>query len=56
MDDIKAIDGLILNDYNIFQLVAVTVGGEPVCGEADVMVIDRGSPRAAGDRRSSSAD
>jgi len=56
MDDIKAIDGLILNDYNIFQLVAVTVGGEPVCGEADVMVIDRGSARATGGRRSSNAE
>jgi len=43
MDEIKAIDGLILNDYNVFQLVGVTVSGEPVCGESEVMVIDRGS-------------
>ncbi len=43
MDDIKAIDGLILNDYNTFQLVAATVGGDPICGEADVMIIDRGT-------------
>ncbi len=43
MDEIKAIDGLILNDYNVFQLVGVTVSGEPVCGETEVMVIDRGS-------------
>lgn len=43
MDDIKAIDGLVLNDYNTFQLVAVTVDGDPVCGEAEVMVIDRGA-------------
>lgn len=56
MDDVKAIDGLILNDYNIFQLVAVTVGGEPVCGEVDVMVIDRGSARAAAGLRSSNAE
>jgi len=42
MDDIKAIDGLVLNDVNTFQLVAVTVTGEPICGEADVMIIDRG--------------
>jgi len=56
MDDIKAIDGLVLNDYNTFQLVAVTVSGDPVCGEADVMVIDRGSARAAGNRQSSSAE
>ncbi len=52
MDDIKAIDGLILNDYNTFQLVAVTVSGEAVCGETDVMVIDRGSIPSA--RRNSS--
>lgn len=56
MDDIKAIDGLVLNDYNTFQLVAVTVGGDPVCGEAEIMVIDRGSARAAGGRQSSSAE
>ncbi len=47
MDEIKTIDGLILNDYNTFRLVAVTVGGEPVCGEAEVMIIDRGT-RAEG--------
>ncbi len=56
MDDIKAIDGLVLNDYNTFQLVAVTVGGDPVCGEVEVMVIDRGSAKAAGSRQSSSAE
>ncbi len=43
MDDIKRIDGLILNDYNTFQFVAETTQGEPICGETDVMVIDRGS-------------
>jgi hypothetical protein len=42
MDDIKAIDGLVLNDYNTFQLIGATVDGELVCGEADVMIIDRG--------------
>lgn len=56
MDDIKAINGLVLNEYNTFQLVAVTVSGDPVCGEADVMVIDRGSAMAAGNRQSSSAE
>ena len=43
MDDIKTIPGLILNDYNTFLFVGTTVGGDPVCGEADVMVIDRGT-------------
>lgn len=49
MDDIKAIDGLVLNDYNTFQLVAMTLGGDPICGEAEVMIIDRGArPTRAG--------
>lgn len=56
MDDIKSIDGLVLNAPNTIQLVAVTVSGDPVCGEAEVMVIDRGSARASGNRRSSSAE
>jgi hypothetical protein len=43
MNDIKTIDGLILNDYNTFQLVAVTLDGDPICGEAEVMIIDRGT-------------
>ena len=47
MDDIKAIDGLVIDDYNTLQFVAVTLDGEPICGEADVMVIDRGT-RAKG--------
>ena len=49
MDDIKAIDGLVLNDYNTFQCVAVTVSGQPICGEAEVMVIARGPARLPGD-------
>jgi hypothetical protein len=49
MDDIKAIDGLVLNSYNTFQLVAMTVSGDPICGEAEVMIIDRGAqPARAG--------
>jgi hypothetical protein len=51
MDDIKAVDGLVLNDYNTFQLVAMTVDGEPICGEAEVMIIDRGA-QPSRDRRS----
>ncbi len=52
MDDIKSIDGLILNDYNTFQLVALTISGEPICGEAEIMVIDRGPARATSTRQS----
>ena len=42
MQAIKDIDGLVLNDYNTFQFAAVTVDGDPICGEAEIMVIDRG--------------
>ena len=55
MDDIKTIDGLVLNDDNTFRFVGMTVTSEPVWGEADVMVIDRG-PRPAQDHSRSSAD
>ena len=43
MDDIKSLDGLVINGYNTFQFVGVTQSGEPVVGEAEVMVIDRGA-------------
>lgn len=42
MDDIKAIDGLVLNDYNTFKFVAMTKSGEPLWGFIEVMVADRG--------------
>ena len=42
MDEVKTVDGLVINDYNTFQFVAMTTSDEPVWGEADVMVIDRG--------------
>ena len=42
MDDIKAIDGLVLNDYNTFKFVAMTKSGEPLWGYIEVMVADRG--------------
>jgi hypothetical protein len=42
MDSVKAIDGLVLNDYNELKFVAVTLHDVVVWGEADVMVIDRG--------------
>jgi hypothetical protein len=55
MDDIKAVDGLVLNELNVFQLVAITIGGDPICGESEVMVIDRG-PQPGRPGRSSSND
>ena len=48
MEEIKSIDGLILNDYNLFQFIAATVSGDPICGEAYVMVIDRGQEDPSG--------
>ena len=43
MDEIKAIDGLVLNDFNTFQFVGMTTDGEPIWGETEIMVIDRGT-------------
>ena len=42
MDSVKTIDGLVINDYNTFRFVALTTSENPVWGEADVKVIDRG--------------
>ncbi len=50
MDDIKTIDGLVINDTNTLQLVALTIDDEEIWGEDEIMVIDGGA-RAAGDRR-----
>jgi len=50
MDDVKIIDGLAINDTNIFQFVALTIYDEEVWGEEEVMVIDGGA-RSAGDRK-----
>ena len=43
IDDIKTIDGLLINEYNTFQFLAQTTYDVPVWGEADVMVIDSGT-------------
>lgn len=43
MDEVKAIDGLLLNDFNTFVFSGVTLDGQPICGETEVMVIDRGT-------------
>ena len=43
IDDIKTIDGLVINEYNTFQFLAQTTYDVPVWGEADVMVIDSGT-------------
>jgi len=44
------IDGLAINDTNIFKFVALTIYDEEVWGEEEVMVIDGGA-RSAGDRK-----
>lgn len=49
MDEIKAIDGLVLNDYNTFQFVGMTIDGEPIWGETEIMVIDRGTSDEVGE-------
>jgi len=50
MDDIKTIDGLVINDTNTLQFVALTIYDEEVWGEDEIMVIDGGA-RTAGDRQ-----
>ena len=42
MDEVKTIDGLIINDLNTLQFVALTTYDEPVWGEAAVTGLDRG--------------
>jgi hypothetical protein len=49
MDDIKTIDGLVVNDTNILQFLALTISDEEVWGEDEIMVIDGGA-RTSGDR------
>ncbi len=42
MDDVKTIEGLRINDFNTLRFVALTTSVNPLWGEADVKVIDRG--------------
>jgi hypothetical protein len=46
MDEVKTIDGLVINGLNTFQLVGLDVFGEPFWGEQEVMVIDRGASQS----------
>jgi hypothetical protein len=43
MDEVKSLDGLIIDGYNTLQLVGLTTDGEPFWGEVDILVIDEGS-------------
>jgi hypothetical protein len=47
-DDVKTIDGLLLNQLNTLTFVALTIYNEPVWGAAEVMVIDRGGAASGG--------
>jgi hypothetical protein len=40
MDDVKSLDGLVIDGYNTLQFVGLTVDGEAFSGEQDIMVID----------------
>lgn len=42
MDEVKTINGLVINDFNTLRFVALTTSENPLWGEADVKVIDRG--------------
>jgi hypothetical protein len=52
MDDVKTIDGLVINGLNTLQFLALTIDGEPLSGSAEVMVIDRGPTVSPSGRRS----
>jgi hypothetical protein len=39
-DEIKTLDGLIIDDYNTLVLIGFTAGGESFIGTQDIMVID----------------
>jgi len=55
MDEIKTVDGLVINDTNTLQLVALTIYDEEIWGEDEVLVIDGGA-RTAGDRQEASGE
>ena len=40
MDEVKSLDGLVIDDYNTLQIVGLTEDGEPFAGEQDIKVID----------------
>ena len=40
MDEVKTLDGLVIDGYNTLQLVGVTKDGEAFSGETEIMVID----------------
>ena len=40
MDEVKALDGLAIGDYNTFAMSGLTTDGEPFGGEQDIRVID----------------
>jgi hypothetical protein len=43
MDEIKTVDGLVIDGYNTLQFVALTIDDEGIWGQSDVMVIDAGT-------------
>jgi len=40
MDEVKNLDGLIIEDYNTLQIVGLVIDGEPFVGAQDIKVID----------------
>jgi hypothetical protein len=46
MDEVKRLDGLIIDGYNTLQLVGLTTEGEPFWGEQAILVIEEGSSRS----------
>ena len=40
MDAVKELEGLSIGDDNTFQIVGLTIEGEPFVGEEDILIID----------------
>ncbi len=40
MEEVKALDGLVMGDYNTFSMAGLTTDGEPFGGEQDIKVVD----------------
>jgi len=40
IEEIKSLEGLVIDDYNTLQLVGVTIDGEAFAGAEDILVIN----------------
>ncbi|MEW6441950.1 MAG: hypothetical protein AB1640_13525 [bacterium] len=41
MEEVKSLDGLVIDEYNTLQIAGVTTDGEAFAGAQDILVIDK---------------